>query len=86
MTLPAQQKVPLALYRVQGFSVALDHRPEGVFAMIVEIPGVTSMAATRYEALNLIREQLAPLWKPSALDSSEPNKNGQPGSPDWPLK
>ncbi len=57
-----------ALYRVQGFDVALENRPEGIIATVVDVPGVTATADTRSEVLNLIREQLAPFWKPSPLD------------------
>lgn len=57
-----------ALYRVQGFDVALENRPEGIVATVVDVPGITATAETRTEVLNLIREQLAPLWKPSLLD------------------
>ena len=57
-----------ALYRVQGFSVALEDRPEGILATVVDAPEVTAIAETRSEVLNLIREQLAPFWKPSELD------------------
>ena len=58
-------KLPIAFYRVQGFDVALESRPE---ATVVDVPGVTASAETRPEVLNLIRAQLAPLWNPSALD------------------
>ena len=30
---------------------------------MVDVPGVTATADTRSEVLNLIREQLGPLWK-----------------------
>ena len=44
------------------------NRPEGIIATVVNVPGVTATADTQSEVLNLIREQLAPLWKPSPLD------------------
>ncbi len=65
---PEPPKLPVALYRVQGFDVALEDRPEGIVATVVDVPGVTATAGTRSEVLNLIREQLAPLWKPAPLD------------------
>ena len=61
-------RLPTAHYRVQGFDVALEGRPEGIVATVVDVPGVAATAGTRSEALHLIREQLAPLWKPSVLD------------------
>lgn len=60
--------LPVSLCRVQGFDVAVEYRPEGILATVVDLPGVTATAATRSEVLNLIRAQLAPLWKPSELD------------------
>jgi hypothetical protein len=57
-----------ALYRVQGFRVALREDPAGLIATVVEVPGVTAQAPTRSEVLRLIREQLAPFWKPHPLD------------------
>ena len=42
-------KLPIALYRVQGFSVALENRPEGIIATVVDVPGVTAVADTRSE-------------------------------------
>jgi len=48
--------------------VALESRPEGIIATVVDVPGVTTTAETRSEVLNLIRELLAPFWKPSELD------------------
>ena len=65
---PEPRELPVALYRVQGFSVALEDRPEGIVATVVDVPGVTATADTRSEVLNLIREQLAPCGKPHALD------------------
>ncbi len=65
---PESSELPPILWRVQGFDVALENRPEGIIATVVDVPGVTATADTRSEVLNLIREQLAPLWKPSAID------------------
>ena len=48
-------KLPAALYRVQCFDVALENRPEGIVATVVDVPGVTATAPTRSEVLNLIR-------------------------------
>ena len=42
--------------------------PRGIIATVVDVPGVTATAETRSEVLNLIRELLAPFWKPSELD------------------
>ena len=65
---PEPPELPVPLYRVQGFDVALEDRPEGIIATVVDVPGVTATAPTRSEVLNLIRGQLAPFWKPSVLD------------------
>ena len=65
---PEPPKLPVTLYRVQGFDVALENRPEGIIAAVVDVPGVTATADTRSEVLNLTREQLGPLWKPHPLD------------------
>ena len=62
----------MPLYRVQGFDVALENRPEGIVATVVDVPGVTATADSRSEVLSLIREQLAPFWKPSELDENAP--------------
>jgi hypothetical protein len=59
---------PPALYRVQGFRVALREDPRGIIATVVEVPGVTAQAPTRSEVLHLIRQQLAPFVKPHPLD------------------
>ena len=64
----SRESLPPALWRVQGFDVALEDRPEGIVATLVDVPGVTATAETRSEVLNLIREQLAPLWKSSEFD------------------
>lgn len=63
-----REPTPPALYRVQGFSVALEDRPEGIVATVAEMPTVTATAKTRSEVLELIRQRIAPLWKPSPLD------------------
>lgn len=53
---------------IQRVKTASETRPEGIVAAVVDVPGVTATAGTRPETLNLIREQLAPFWKPSELD------------------
>jgi len=57
---PEPRKLPIALYRVQGFDVALENRPEGIIATVVDAPGVTATADTRSMVLLKIRERLAP--------------------------
>lgn len=34
--------LPVALWRVQGIDVALEDRPEGIVATVVDVPGVTA--------------------------------------------
>jgi hypothetical protein len=71
--LSPNHKLPVTLYRVQGFDVALENRPEGIIATVVDVPGVTAMAGSRSEVLHLVREQLAPFWKPHPLDDMGPD-------------
>jgi len=51
---PASEHRAVPLYRVQGFGVALEDRPEGIVATVPDVPGVTATAATRSEVLNMI--------------------------------
>ncbi len=58
----------MSLRRIQGFDVALEHRPEGILGTVVDVPGVTATAGTRSEVLELIRDQLEPFWSRRRLD------------------
>ena len=48
---PEPRELPVALYRVQGFSVALEDRPEGIVATVVDVPGVTATVVNVRRAL-----------------------------------
>lgn len=45
-------------------------------ANVVDVPGVTATADTRSEVLNLIREEIAPFWKPPEVGPSRPLLEG----------